>query len=602
MLQPDSRVVLLDQLRPPPGYRLHGGVATTFTLQFEAALVAPLAFGSLGLRSMTDPISALEAVRSNADRLDIFCQAGQIVIPSTVPDLVAFLEPMVHPVTTKRGLFHPKIWFLQFVAEGLPDRFRLLCGSRNLVSSRAWDAIVTLEGEAVRARQSVNKPLTAFLRALPGLALNPLAAERSERIGTLATASERVHWTLPDWATDLGFHALGIGRRSPAPNFTASRRLLISPFLNDEGVRRTALQGTGECTIISSVDALDALQGSTIEQLRRRKADIFVLDPMAAYPLDEDVASSMADTKRLEELSGLHAKVTVVERNRGETHVFVGSANATSAAYDLNVEFLAELTGRAKDVGVAKMVGPDTDWRKMLQPYEPQEGHSPAADEALKALENCLRNIAAVPLEMRVAKGEADRDLILTSLSAVDVPEGYSLSLGLLTQPGKGSHHERGHISAVFSKVPIADITPFVTLTLRANANLVISTVVHARLINDPVHRLDEILARQLDTPEKFLRYLQLMLSLMDGTALGLVEESSGHEAGSWGVLGSGSGLLEALLMALAEKPEALASLDTTVDQLAKTEKGAAVMPEGFLELWASFTKARDVLAKEQQA
>ena len=44
MFEPDSRVVLMDQLRPPAGYQLEAAVATTFTLHLATALVAPLAF------------------------------------------------------------------------------------------------------------------------------------------------------------------------------------------------------------------------------------------------------------------------------------------------------------------------------------------------------------------------------------------------------------------------------------------------------------------------------------------------------------------------------------------------------------------------------
>ena len=40
------------------------------------------------------------------------------------------------------------------------------------------------------------------------------------------------------------------------------------------------------------------------------------------------------------------------------------------------------------------------------------------------------------------------------------------------------------------------------------------STVVLASLSGDPHGRHDELLARQIDTPEKFLRLLALMLSL----------------------------------------------------------------------------------------
>ena len=73
MLEPDSRAILLDELRPPDGFRLDAAVATTFTLSLVAALVPPLAFASEQLQGNSDPISALEAIRSSGDRIDIFC-------------------------------------------------------------------------------------------------------------------------------------------------------------------------------------------------------------------------------------------------------------------------------------------------------------------------------------------------------------------------------------------------------------------------------------------------------------------------------------------------------------------------------------------------
>jgi hypothetical protein len=144
VLEPDSRVVLLDQLRPPYGYRLHAAVATTFTLDLTAAVVSPLAFASFEIRGTPDPIAALEAVRACTDRVDVFCQAGQIMVPAQHSDLMAYLEPMVHPVRRPKSgfLFHPNVWFLDYRTEGDPERYRLLCSTRNLTQSGAWDAVV----------------------------------------------------------------------------------------------------------------------------------------------------------------------------------------------------------------------------------------------------------------------------------------------------------------------------------------------------------------------------------------------------------------------------------------------------------------------------
>ena len=117
MLAPDSRTLLMDQLAPPPGATFDTAVATTFTLDLTATLLPTLAFTGFHLASGTsDPIATLESIRSTADRIDVFCQAGAIAVPEQAPDLLAFLEPMVHPVQPPgAGLFHPKVWFVRYV-------------------------------------------------------------------------------------------------------------------------------------------------------------------------------------------------------------------------------------------------------------------------------------------------------------------------------------------------------------------------------------------------------------------------------------------------------------------------------------------------------
>ena len=50
-------------------------------------------------------------------------------------------------------------------------------------------------------------------------------------------------------------------------------------------------------------------------------------------------------------LSGLHAKLYVVERNK-EAHVFIGSANTTNAAWGGNDELLLEIVGKVGVFGV----------------------------------------------------------------------------------------------------------------------------------------------------------------------------------------------------------------------------------------------------------
>src|SRR5690606_41102642 len=89
---------------------------------------------------------------------------------------------------------------------------------------------------------------------------------------------------------------------------------------------------------------------------------------------------------------GLHAKAYVLE-NGWDTHVFVGSANATNAALlaGRNVELLAELIGKRSRVGgVDDLLGPDglgpvlMDYTPPPEPAAPEPGVE-AAERAPEA-------------------------------------------------------------------------------------------------------------------------------------------------------------------------------------------------------------------------
>lgn len=602
MLEPDSRVVLMDQLRPPVGYRLAGAVATTFTLHLSTALVPPLAFASHEMRTRPDPISALQAVRSCAERVDIFCQAGQIAVPATASDLMAFLEPMIHPVVRPRpgSLFHPKIWFLRYITDGGQDVYRLLCSTRNLVDSAAWDAVVSLDGVLTDEGQAVNEPLAAFLRQLPDWAVTALPAERRDRIDDLAERAARVLWTPPENVSSVMFHALGVPGVTPSLDFSGYRHLVVSPFCNVEGVGRVTAGNTRDVALVSRVEELDRLDADFLAQVRRPGDEaVFALDPLAGLGMaleQETDGASATGAPATSELTGLHAKVIVAERNRGETHAFVGSANATSAAFGGNVEFVVELVGRSQRLGVETLMrrgeGRDPTFRDLLQPYRRGESVLPEDDEALRELENVLRTLAAVACRVAVETGEDGYTLHLTSENVFNVPPGHTVILGILTRPGLSvSLTGASTVDVRFGGVPLPDVTPFVTLRVTDGMGLTLSTVIHAPLANDPPGRLDEVLARQVDTREKFIRFLALLLGLGDQSALAVT--GTAVDAGGWitGLPGR-SGIFELVLAALADRPESLVDLDRLVTRLQTTEAGRGILPDGFDAFWSTVIQA----------
>jgi hypothetical protein len=579
MLAPEIRVVLLEQLRPPVGYTLDAAVATTFTLDLSAALIPPLAFAAFSLSSTPDPVTALEAVRSCADRVDIFAQGGELIVPRQPSDLMAFLEPMVHEVRLpRRGrLFHPKVWLLRYRSPDDAPRYRMLCLSRNLTNDHSWDMALRLDGTDAGKRRPANRPLVKFVQALPEFARTPLPQDRRDRVAQLATDVYRVRWELPDDTWDLRFHALGIRGVKPDIRFDGYSHLVIAPFLTDGGLKIVA-PGRSDLRVVSRPEALDQLAPDTVSALPS-----FVLSGVAG--LTDDPAPDGLGTEQI--LSGLHAKLYISERAR-VAHVFLGSANATETAFRGNVEFLVELTGSTTRLGVEAFLGADAPFRTMLEEYRAVGGQPPNPDdEARRRLDKLLRDIAEIPCTITVkAQAAAGYLLDVTTEEPLRILDGYSLTVELLTRPGETQRMSAAPLDARFGPVPLADITPFLAIRAGAPGGLQGGTVIRGVLKNDPAGRLDEVLARQVSTPEKFLRFLVLLLGFGNPNLLAMLTAGEGASTG-YAAIGSAPGVFEIILRALADHPQALHDVDRLVQHLRATENGRMVLPEGFDSLWA---------------
>ncbi len=582
MLAPEQRDVLLELLRPPAGFQLDRSVGTTYSLDLDAALIAPLAFASFRLSGTSDPIAVMEAVRSAADRIDLFNQAGQIHAPMKASGLFAFLESVIHDAKAlKPGhLFHPKVWFLRYVSESGERAARLLCLTRNLTNDASWDVALRLDGSFGK-RNTANRPLRDFIAALPALAVHKLTAERAEAIRELAESAMTVAWEVPDGITyEPTFWPLGIGARNQLPDFGGYRHLVVAPFLNEEGLAIVASGSKSKVSVVSRVEDLDRLPAEVLAGL----ASTHIVN--AAADLDDpETEGALVDRDRLH---GLHAKFYVVESNRAAS-LFFGSANATGAAFGGNVEFLVELRGGAKKFGVDQFLGPDAGFQTILEEYQPAGGaDNDPLEEALREVRNALRAIAELALTATVSPTEDGWKERIEGPN-LNLPEGMTATVELLTVRGQARDLVAGSlVDVVIGPVALDEVTPFllarVSTTAPDGTPLTRSTVVRAHLVNDPDDRLDEILARHVDTPEKFLRFLLLLLGLSDG-ALFLGDGTAGEGAG-WSGSGGSNGLFELLVRAATDKPEVVDDLQRIVTRLRATERGRQALPDGFDDLW----------------
>jgi hypothetical protein len=606
MLSPDDRTLLVDLLAPPEaGFRLERAVATTFTLDLTALLPVPLGLAGADLSSLTDPLSILQAIRNYSDRIDVFCQAGHVSVPTPRNDLLEFLGGMVHQVKAPRPghLFHPKLWVLRFADGEGEERFRLVCGSRNLTRDRAWDVVISLEGRRTLQRRSVNRPIADLLTSLAGRVPAGIAPERSAAITELAQGFRFVEWERPDDVVASGdwlaFHVFGPGRSTP-PDMSGYRRLVVSPFLNDAGVEKTWPDGVGECVFLSRAEELDAL-GEEWRDWLGLHADLRVLDETAAIP---DPDSDEAGLRW--SLSGLHAKLYIVERNK-QAHVFIGSANTTDAAWSGNDELLVEIVGKVGTYGVEAALGDSAGFGRILLPHSLGDSLTePPEDELRRTFESALRELSALTYTATV-EGERERPTLWVSSdeplrAAASLPADVEITVELLSLAAQSHRPSFGmRLDRRWQLSEVEEITPFLVMRLASGkgaARVEVSSVVLARLVGDPTDRLDRVLARRIGTPSEFLRFILLLLQLAGRE--GWFPESQGTGSfGAFAIGEGGPGVLEAVLTALASSPGTIDDIDRLVKRLSTTEQGKKVLPDGWDAFWPSVVEARSRLGTQ---
>ncbi len=604
MLTPDARTVLLDDLLAPPGYEVDAAVATTFTLDLTAAMLPPFALSGIGTSAVgRDPISLLQALRRASDKVDIFCQAGSIGVPRS-PDLVAFLEPMVHQVIPPPGgLFHPKIWVLRFVASDAEPRHRLLVLSRNLTHDNTWDIAVRLDSESLdEGPREQNEPLRALLRWLPEHALHVDAARR-ERIHALADEVARVQWERPEHVESITFHAGGLPGQ-PVIDFRAGGRLIISPFVTPGGLARATAGPGRQRILVSRQETLDDLAPEALEEVTAYTLAVDTDVPVTDETATDTTTTHDGDTPSPGTLSGLHAKVYVLEPTSTwkKARVLMGSSNATDPGLTSNVEFLVEIFGRRDRLGIEQVLPSDASSRDgirpLLEPYVRQAPPDRTEEKARRRLQDHLRRIAEINHVIEIHREDPTRGTTyaatVTAERAYPTADDVEVKINLLTRAGSTTPVV-GHPHHTVGGLAIADITPCIAVTA-SEGTYSESTVILGRLLGSPEGRLVAVIAQQVNDKDKFRRLVLLLLSLGHPGELAslLAEKNSGE--GSDGFFGTGlNGILELVLRGLGSRSDAIDDLDRLV-----TAVDAKVLPDGFEPFWEQVSAARRLLEEEK--
>lgn len=616
MLNPDSRRLFLDALRPIDGYDLDLAVATTYSLDLTAMLLAPLAFARLdGYRRQAepgqssvdsvDPFALLKAIRGYAERTTVFCQSGRISVPRAYQRLYTYLEQSVVQVTPPNeiGVFHPKVWALRMTHPEGDVAYRLLILSRNLTFDSSWDTALVLDGyldpERTRAI-AANHPLGDFFTTLPGLAVGPIPAGAKAAAQRVGDELRRVQFELPDEFDGYAFHPIGIPGHEGMP-FEDDRwdgRVVISPFVTDGALER--LPGGGG-TLVSRLEELESLKPETLDLFE----EVFVLADGVEQVESEDAELDAPAHELAPPPNGLHAKLFVCDEG-WDAWTWSGSANASTAAFESNIEFLAALSGKKSKVGTGVLLD---SLSSILAPYsgKGKVSEEPSEEKRLQEAVRRLRaSMAKVAWRAVVTPGPTGNHQVrLRASSPFDLPAGASLSACPITLPEAWAQSVTpgARVDAFdFPECAFDSLTAFFafSLTLRLGDSEATETfVVHAPLEGAPENRLARVLESMLSDPAKVLRFLRLLLAsdafdvldaLRDDVETGLAGRTGRHSHRTE------APLLESMLRALAREPERLDSVAQVVRDLSQLEGGLGRLPAGFLEAWEPIRSARELI------
>lgn len=659
MLEPNSRRLLRDALRPPPGYALDRAISTTFSLDLMALLCIPVSFTFFQLKDQdgppqVDPLALLEALRRYAGKITVFCQAGQIHVPKHVQLLLGYLENSVHAVNAPRGgVFHPKLTVLRYASQDKanaednlpPIVYRLLCSSRNLTFDRSWDTLLILDGALAHHRSNAfarNHSLARFVRDLPGLAVHPLTESLAADINLIADELLKVDFEIPEGFTDLEFCPLGMIWTPRWPILNHRRMLAMAPFVDDSFIRRFLDEGI-PLGLISRVESLDELSLDRLSQLfdawyMNTAADPIPIDaeeapPSTAPPSSIEQEHTTETESQVElipaiQLHGLHAKLFVSD-DGWDSHVWTGSANATTAAFERNVEFMVHLTGKKSRCGIANFVDIEESadvetnsgndgklgFSDLLLKYRRDE--PPIIDGIKKELERILdaaryalagaTMIARVhsfidPLPNENAAPRFSVALLLPSQGTIELPLEVNVECHPLTLKASAAKSVVVPIRSqvvLFEPLSFEALTSFYAFRLSAAKDalrLSCEFVLNLPLIDAPADRQGRILLSLLRNREQLLKYLLMLLAADEESARRLIESFDSdrrnhHADGREG--GFGLPLLEPLLQALDRNPTKLDQIARLIDDLRQSAEGRQLVSEQFLKIWEPIWAAR---------
>lgn len=337
------------------GCKVEFAIGLTYSLNLEAMLTVPLAFGDLGELDSSvkqSPAFLLEGIRRSSDKIALFCNKGGIHVPNETRTIYSLLETSIFEVQNGKDVlsnFHPKLWLVKETDREGIEWLKLSVMSRNLDFSTCLDICCSIRGRISKRRSmkgaEKHKPLKDMLIWMSEYATKA-KADKVRELAELLDYVDRFELEAPFQTEDTerneeegyGFFPFVYGREEFATYYEflktympGDRIMVVSPFIDVSTL--SWLTARKKEYNYESKNSILVTRKEYVTQ------EVFDLFDQVWVPNDTMIDNTTANVD-------LHAKMYLTQRITGQDlgyTLYLGSTNATVNGFNRNAEFLLRL-------------------------------------------------------------------------------------------------------------------------------------------------------------------------------------------------------------------------------------------------------------------
>lgn len=337
------------------GCKVEFAVGLTYSLNLEAMLTVPLAFGDLGELDSSvkqSPAFLLEGIRRSSDKIALFCNKGGIHVPNETRTIYSLLETSIFEVQDGKDIlsnFHSKFWLVKETDQDGKEWLKLSIMSRNLDFSTCLDICCSIRGRISKRRSmkgaEKHKPLKEMLIWVSDYATRA-KAEKVRELAALLDYVDHFELDIPFQTEDTerneeegyGFFPFVYGKEefSTYCDFLKTympgdRIMVVSPFID--------VSTLSWLTARKKDYKYESKNSILITRKEYVTQEVFDLFDQVWVPNDTMIDNTTANVD-------LHAKMYLTQRLTGQDlgyTLYLGSTNATVNGFNRNAEFLLRL-------------------------------------------------------------------------------------------------------------------------------------------------------------------------------------------------------------------------------------------------------------------